>query len=192
VDANAFIISILLTTAAFLTLGLFHLRGQSSLKTLSPLLGVSALFVIAYSEPPSTNRTLKDQLINTASSGDKIIWQEFSPHLIPEIVKNGNLIFVDVTADWCLTCQINKNTLLSSETINVLLSDKNTIKMKADWTLPNSTILSYLESYNRFGIPFNVIYGPGAIDGVVLPELLSESNILTAFKDALGPKSIAK
>jgi suppressor for copper-sensitivity B len=155
-------------------------------------LGVSALFVIAYSEPPSTNRSSKGQLINTASSGDKILWQEFSPHLIPKMVKNGNLIFVDVTADWCLTCQINKNTLLSSEPIKALLSDKNTIKMKADWTLPNPTILSYLESYNRFGIPFNVIYGPGAIEGVVLPELLSESNILTAFKDALGPKSFVK
>jgi suppressor for copper-sensitivity B len=64
--------------------------------------------------------------------------------------------------------------------------------MKADWTLPNSTILSYLKSYNRFGIPFNVIYGPRAIDGVVLPELLSESNILTAFEDAIGPKNVTK
>ena len=192
VDASAFIISLLLITAAFLTLGFFHLRGQGPLKILSPLLGVSALFVIAYSEPPSTNRISKDPRINTASSGDKIVWQEFSPHLIPKMVKNGNLIFVDVTADWCLTCQINKNTFLSSEPIKALLSNKNTIKMKADWTLPNSTILSYLQSYNRFGIPFNVIYGPGAIDGVVLPELLSESNILAAFEDALGPKSVAK
>ena len=107
-------------------------------------------------------------------------------------MEDGKAVFVDVTADWCLTCQINKRTLLSSELVEALLSDKSIIKMQADWTLPDPTILSYLESYNRFGIPFNVIYGPANLDGIVLPELLSESSMLKAFKDALGPENLVK
>ena len=153
---------------------------------------MSALLIIAYSEPPSTIKNANSPLINTLTTGEKIIWQDFNPGLIPKFVKDGKGVFVDVTADWCLTCQINKNVLLSGELSKALLSDKNIIKMQADWTLPDPTILSYLKSYKRFGIPFNVIYGPANVDGIVLPELLSESSMLKAFKDALGPENLVK
>ena len=179
-------------TSAFITVWLFHLSRRGSLKFLSALIGMSALFIIAYSEPPSAIRNANSPLINTLTTGEKIIWQDFNPDLIPKIVKNGRGVFVDITADWCLTCQINKRTLLSSEPVEALLSDKNIVKMQADWTLPDPTILSYLESYKRFGIPFNVIYGPDDLDGIVLPELLSESSVLKAFKDALGIENIVK
>jgi suppressor for copper-sensitivity B len=153
---------------------------------------MSALFIIAYSEPPSKIRNSNSPLINILTTGEKIIWQDFNPDLIPKIVEDGKGVFVDVTADWCLTCQINKSTLLSSGPVKALLLDKNIIKMQADWTLPDPTILSYLESYNRFGIPFNIIYGPADVDGIVLPELLSEASVLRAFRDALGPEKLVK
>jgi len=186
-NTNSFIISFVLITSAFLALWVFHLSGQNSLKLLSPLIGVLALFIIANSKPPSTNRNSNSELVNIESTGDKIIWQEFNPSLIPKIVKDGKAVFVDVTADWCLTCKINKNTLVSSELVGALLLDKNIIKMKADWTLPDPTISSFLEAHNRFGIPFNIVYGPGATGGIILPELLSESNILLGFRKALTP-----
>ena len=191
-NTNSFIISLTLITSAFVTAGAFHLSSRGYLKSLSALMGVSALFIMAYSEPPSTIRNLNRPLINILTTGEKIIWQDFNPDLIPDIVKDGKGVFVDITADWCLTCQINKRTLLSNELVKESLSDNNVIKMQADWTLPDPTILSYLESYNRFGIPFNVIYGPANLDGIVLPELLSESSVLKAFKDALGPENIFK
>ena len=191
-NTNSFIISLTLITSAFITVWVFHLSRRGSLKFLSALIGMSALFIIAYSEPPSAIRNANSPLINTLTTGEKIIWQDFNPGLIPKFVKDGKGVFVDVTADWCLTCQINKSVLLSGELSKALLSDKNIIKMQADWTLPDPTILSYLESYKRFGIPFNVIYGPANVDGIVLPELLSESSMLKAFKDALGPENIVK
>ncbi len=191
-NTNSFIIGLTLITSAFITVWVFHLSRRGSLKFLSALIGMSALFIIAYSEPPPAIRNANSPLINTLTTGEKIIWQEFNPGLIPKIVKDGKGVFVDVTADWCLTCQINKSVLLSGELSKALLSDNNIIKMQADWTLPDSTILSYLESYKRFGIPFNVIYGPANVDGIVLPELLSESSMLKAFKDALGPQILVK
>jgi suppressor for copper-sensitivity B len=186
-NTNSFIISFVLITSAFFALWVFHLSGRDSLKILSPLIGVLALFIIANSKPPSTNRNSNSELVNIESTGDKIIWQEFNPSLIPKIVKDGKAVFVDVTADWCLTCKINKNTLVSSKLVGAFLLDKNIIKMKADWTLPDPTISSFLEAHNRFGIPFNIVYGPGATGGVILPELLSESNILLGFRKALNP-----
>jgi suppressor for copper-sensitivity B len=56
--------------------------------------------------------------------------------------------------------------------------------MQADWTLPSDTITAYLESYNRYGIPFNIIYGPGAPKGIVLSELLTIDEVLSAFEQA--------
>ena len=56
--------------------------------------------------------------------------------------------------------------------------------MRADWTLPDPVIAAYLARYGRYGIPFNAVYGPGAPDGIVLPELLSQSAVLDAFSRA--------
>ena len=56
--------------------------------------------------------------------------------------------------------------------------------MQADWTRPDEAIARYLESFNRFGIPFNVVYGPAAPDGIVLSEVLSTTAVIQALEDA--------
>ena len=61
--------------------------------------------------------------------------------------------------------------------------------MKADWTRPNPAIGAYLASFGRYGIPFNIVYGPGAPAGVVLPELLTTGDVAGALDKASGTKS---
>ena len=67
------------------------------------------------------------------------------------------------------------------EIFKALSKNDNVVAMKGDWTRPNSGIANYLESYGRFGIPFNIVYGPYEKNGLVLPELLT-ANIV---RDAL-------
>jgi suppressor for copper-sensitivity B len=58
--------------------------------------------------------------------------------------------------------------------------------IQADWTRPNTDIADYLARYNRFGIPFNIVYGPSAKEGIVLPELLSTDVVMKAIMQARG------
>jgi suppressor for copper-sensitivity B len=56
--------------------------------------------------------------------------------------------------------------------------------MQGDWTLPNARISDYLASYGRYGLPFDAVYGPGAPEGIVLPELLTEATVIEALDRA--------
>ncbi|MGH6960350.1 MAG: hypothetical protein ACREE7_07705, partial [Dongiaceae bacterium] len=60
------------------------------------------------------------------------------------------------------------------------------VAMRADWTKPNDAIARYLAAHGRYGIPFNAVYGPGAPDGILLPELLTEGAVLDAIGRAGG------
>ena len=64
------------------------------------------------------------------------------------------------------------------------MKEENIIAMQADWTLPDERISNYLARFGRYGIPFNVAYGPGAPRGVTLPEILSKGRVLAALDEA--------
>ncbi len=111
-------------------------------------------------------------------------WQAFDPAAIPKLVSEGKTVFVDVTAEWCITCQVNKATVLRRGKIHDLLSSGQVIAMQGDWTRPNAKIAAYLKSFGRFGIPFNAVYGPGAPKGEALPELLTTNMVLVGLNKA--------
>ena len=116
------------------------------------------------------------------------LWTPFDEAAISKLVADGKTVFVDVTADWCLTCQINKAFVLSASAVVAALKDPGVVVMKADWTLPDPRISAYLARYQRYGIPFDAVYGPGAPGGLVLPELLSRESVLGALEKAAGVK----
>jgi suppressor for copper-sensitivity B len=116
------------------------------------------------------------------------LWTPFDEAAISKLVADGKTVFVDVTADWCLTCQINKAFVLSASAVVTALKDPGVVVMKADWTLPDPGISTYLARYQRYGIPFDAVYGPGAPGGLVLPELLSRESVLGALEKAAGVK----
>ncbi|WP_179378574.1 protein-disulfide reductase DsbD family protein [Jannaschia marina] len=111
-------------------------------------------------------------------------WEVFAMDRVTAEVAAGRVVFVDVTADWCLTCKANKRLVLDGETVSAALAQ--TVALQADWTRPDAAIAAYLQSNDRFGIPFNAVYGPGAPDGIVLPELLTEAAVLDALDRAGG------
>jgi suppressor for copper-sensitivity B len=113
-------------------------------------------------------------------------WQPFDQSAIARLVAEGKTVFVDVTANWCVTCIFNKQLIVESAAVQERLTAPAVVAMQADWTRPDDRIARYLAANNRYGIPFNAVYGPGAPQGIVLPELLSEAAVLDALQRAAG------
>jgi len=118
-------------------------------------------------------------------------WQPFDLAAIDSLVRGGHVVFVDVTADWCITCQVNKAAVVARGDVAARLADGSVVPMLADWTRPNTAIAQYLASFGRYGIPFNVVYGPAAPAGIPLPEILTSDAVLDAFAKARGGKTTA-
>lgn len=145
---------------------------------------VLAVVLIAASLAPSYWRS-GDDGASMAAEPDAF-WQPFDQPAIAALVGEGRTVFVDVTADWCITCEVNKRLVLRREPVLARLADPALIAMQADWTQPDDGIAAYLASFGRYGIPFNVVYGPGAPAGIVLPELLDRDAVLEALDRASG------
>jgi suppressor for copper-sensitivity B len=120
----------------------------------------------------------------SAAFGGNAQWVAFDEAAITEYVARDNVVFVDVTADWCITCQANKKLVIDQEPVAARLNQDGVVAMKADWTNPDPKIADFLGRHGRYGIPFNIVYGPGAPAGIVLPELLTEDAVTTALDQA--------
>lgn len=113
-----------------------------------------------------------------------LYWKEFKEEDIAKYLSNDKIILVDITADWCITCKFNKIRVLESKEITNLLESGEVIGLRGDITKPNEKIMDFLHKNNRYAIPFNVVYGPNAKEGIVTSELLTKKELLTAIKKA--------
>jgi suppressor for copper-sensitivity B len=118
-------------------------------------------------------------------------WQRLDRTAIDRMVAAGEVIFVDITAEWCITCQVNKTLVLDRAPVVDILSGGDVVLMRGDWTRPDDSIATYLASNGRYGIPFNAVYGPAAPEGIVLPELLTERAVVEALEKAAGGRALA-
>jgi len=120
-----------------------------------------------------------------APQANGLVWQVWSNDASAAARAEGKLVFVDVTADWCITCKANKALVLETAPIAPMLAalvdDGKLVMLKADWTRPDPRIAAFLASHDRFGIPFNIIYGPKAPEGVLLGELLRADMVENAL-----------
>ena len=109
-------------------------------------------------------------------------WLNFYDITLDKLINENKIVFLDITADWCATCQFNKINVLNSETIISLFKENDVTLIRADWTKPNDKINLFLEKYDRFGIPFNAFFSPNFPEGILLSELLSEKEMIDAVK----------
>ena len=109
-------------------------------------------------------------------------WLNFFETDINQFVQQDQIVFLDITADWCATCQFNKINVLNSDIVINLFKDNNITLIRADWTRPNKKINIFLEKYDRFGIPFNAFFSSNFPKGILLSELLSEKEIINIIK----------
>jgi suppressor for copper-sensitivity B len=119
-------------------------------------------------------------------AADDALWRPFDYGALAPLVQDGQIVFVDVTADWCLTCKVNERLVLEAAPVRARLAAAGVVAMRADWTRPDAAIAQYLRRFGRYGIPFNAVYGPGAPAGVALPEILTEDAVQAALRKASG------
>jgi thiol:disulfide interchange protein DsbD len=106
-------------------------------------------------------------------------WETWSQERVEELLDEGKPVYVDFTAKWCLTCQVNKRNAYSAEVIQ-LMKDRGIVALKADKTKPDPKIEAKLEELNRTAIPVNVLYVPEK-DPIITPEVLTSGYLLDLF-----------
>lgn len=105
-------------------------------------------------------------------------WQPFTEQSLADLRAAGKPVFLDVTADWCITCLTNEKVTLSSDAVKDAFAKKGIVYMKADWTHYDASITTLLASFGRNGIPLYVFYPGKNAEPIVLPQLLRPSTVV--------------
>lgn len=114
-------------------------------------------------------------------------WVSLDEAAIDQAVDQGKLVFVDVTADWCITCHANKVGVILQSPVYDTITGTNVVTMQGDWTRPSDSVTQYLQKHQRYGVPFNIVYGPGAPEGIPLPVILTDKAVMAAIEQAKTP-----
>lgn len=131
------------------------------------------LFARSASSPPEKRETV---------AGEGIPWAPYSEAELQNLLAAGKGVFLDFTADWCLTCKFNERTAIDTAAVREAFAKSGIVPMKADWTNSNPEITRKLAQFDRVGVPFYLFYPPGRADEpVILPELLTEQIVLNAL-----------
>ncbi len=102
----------------------------------------------------------------------------FSSERLENLRLNQQAVFLNFTADWCITCKVNEAIALNRESVKKILADKNIVYLKADWTRKDPEIASMLANYGRTGVPLYILF-PTQGEPIILPELLTEDLLLS-------------
>lgn len=113
----------------------------------------------------------------------EIAWEKFSRARYEALKKEGTPFFIDFTAAWCLSCQVNERIALNRKDIVERFEELGIVALKADWTNRDPEITEMLAYYGRTSIPLYVLYGPGKKEPVLLPEILSQSIVKDALEE---------
>lgn len=169
-----------LMAAALLTIALRRLVPAEAVIAVPAM--VVLLAVLAFAAP----QVLPRAEVGAASDEQRaaVSYQAFDQAAIPQLVAAGKVVLVHVTADWCITCKVNEKRVLEAGEVAAALARDEVVVMKADWTRPDDEIAVYLASFDRFGIPFDVVYGLDTPAGTTLPEFLTANTVLTALRSA--------
>lgn len=121
---------------------------------------------------PATNRP----------AADRGPWQEYQPDRVLQLTAAGRPVFVDFTAAWCVTCQVNKRLILNTDAVQQAFARNNVALLRADWTRRDATIGRALAALGRSGVPVYVLYRPGR-EPLIFPEVLQQRVITDALID---------
>jgi thiol:disulfide interchange protein DsbD len=88
---------------------------------------------------------------------DRIAWASFSEARVQNELAAGHSVFIDFTADWCITCKFNERTAIDTPSVRAILKDRHITPIEADWTNADPEITAALKRFNRVGVP---LYAP--------------------------------
>jgi len=112
-------------------------------------------------------------------------WEIYSPELLSELRDKGYPVFIDLTADWCITCKANEKVALTDK-VKKYAKDNGIAMLVGDWTKKDPVITELLTEFNRSGVPLYLMYpADKSKSAKVLPQILKESTVLDAMKESL-------
>jgi thiol:disulfide interchange protein DsbD len=172
-------VGLLLVAAVFLALALWWFersRGRAGLVRAPVLLALLVtavpLYGLAQLPPP----------VRAAQADNGTV--AYSPEKLAQLRAAGTPVFVDMTADWCVTCKANEHTVLDTASFRDLLQRTGTVYMKGDWTDVNPTIAAFLDKYHSPGVPLYVVFPHGGGEGRKLPTVLTSGLVEQALTEA--------
>jgi thiol:disulfide interchange protein len=115
-----------------------------------------------------------------AAAQDRLAYEPYTAARLATLEAAGKPVFVNLTADWCVTCLINERVALDSAGVRQAFAARGIVALKGDWTNRNPEITALLQQYGRSGVPLYLLYG-GKGDPVILPQLLTASTVLDAL-----------
>ena len=125
------------------------------------------------------------RLAASGSAGDSEVprgWQPWSAAAVSRSLAAGQPVFVDFTASWCLSCQVNERVALTKPEVEQAFGARNVVLMKADWTRHDEAITQVLSSLGRSGVPAYALYTPGQSEPQMLPEVLTPGIVTDALE----------
>ncbi|WP_053332591.1 protein-disulfide reductase DsbD family protein [Candidatus Jidaibacter acanthamoebae] len=169
-------VEIFLFITLIILIKLIFTKNRSSLKAGAILVGVA---ILGYFASIYLSHSHNNELRNH-------VWESFSEEKVNEYIAKDYVVFIDITAEWCLTCKMNKFNVLEHDEIIKFLSTRNIKLLRADYTNKSDLISRFLKKYDRHGIPFNIIVSKENPNGIILPEILTKSiiyNEINGLKD---------
>ncbi len=112
-----------------------------------------------------------------------IAWVPFDRAQAEALAASGTPVFVDVTADWCLTCKVNERLVLETPDVASAFAEHGVVAMKADWTNKDEAISAFLAEHGRYGIPFYLLYRPGR-EPYAFSELLTRERLINRVRES--------
>ena len=120
----------------------------------------------------------------TAVQSDDLATVAWSPQALADLRAQGRVVFVNMTADWCVTCKANERTVFGGEAFRNALKAANAAYMVGDYTDVDPAITAYLQAHRAVGVPLYVVYPRGGGEGELLPTLLTPSTATAALARA--------
>ena len=121
-----------------------------------------------------------------AASGEAEGWRPWTAEAVRQAQAEGRPVFVDFTASWCLSCQVNERVALQTAEVQKSFREKNVLLLKADWTRHDEAITQALTALGRSGVPTYVFYSPKQKSPRLLPEALTPGIVLGALEEGTG------
>ncbi|MCG8462638.1 MAG: thioredoxin family protein [Holophagales bacterium] len=172
-----------------LALAVWRVHGTSP-GTLGRRLAVAGVVLLSIASVLLAARAPKAFSVAGEQAG-LIDWIRFDEAEAERLASEENrMVFVDFTADWCLTCKANERLVLETPEVAGAFDDRGVVAMKADWTNRDDTIAEFLSRYGRSAVPFYLLYRPGQ-EPHVFGELLTKGGVLEVLAEASRTAEVA-
>lgn len=143
---------------------------------------VAALVVVGFALTLTQLPTAIAPSQTSTAQASGLSWQPYTPQALADLRKSGTPVFVNFTAAWCITCQVNEQVAFNQPEAIAAFQSKKVALLKADWTNRNPDITNALESFGRSGVPLYVLY-PVNAEPIVLSQVLSSADVQTAVNN---------